>query len=253
MDENVVSTPVILVLGKNGQVGWELNRVLQPLGKVIALDRSEADLSNPEGLRSQVKKFKPDVIVNAAAYTAVDKAEEEEGVAYSVNGASPGVLAEVCLSLGALLIHYSTDYVFDGSVDQAYIESDSPNPINIYGSSKLAGEQNIQSTGCDYLILRTSWVYASRGSNFLLTILRLASERDELNIVGDQYGAPTSARLIAETTSICIRQSIKERASGVFLSGIYHLTSSGCTTWHGFAEAAVSLSKNRLTKKIKNL
>ncbi|MCA1767140.1 MAG: dTDP-4-dehydrorhamnose reductase, partial [Idiomarina sp.] len=195
----------ILLFGKNGQVGWELNRSLQPLGEVIALDRDEADFSRPESLREIVRKIKPDVIVNAVAYTAVDKAEAEEALAATINSIAPGVLAEEALSINALLIHYSTDYVFDGTKQGPYVETDVPKPINAYGRTKLAGEQVIQSSGCDYFIFRTSWVYASRGHNFLLTILRLAKERDELNIVADQIGSPTSARLIAETTLLCLQ------------------------------------------------
>ena len=163
----------ILLFGKNGQVGWELNRSLLPLGEVIAFDRNNADFSNPESLRQIVQEIKPDVICNAVAYTAVDKAEEDEELALKINGISPGVLAEEALKLGALLVHYSTDYVFDGANKSPYNETDKPSPINAYGRTKLAGELAVQSSGCDYLILRTSWVYASRANNFMLTMLKL--------------------------------------------------------------------------------
>ena len=224
----------ILLFGKNGQVGWELNRSLQPLGEVVALSREEADFSNPESLRKIVSEISPDVIVNAVAYTAVDKAEEEEELAAIINGVAPGILAEEALKINALLIHYSTDYVFDGAKDSPYIETDKPNPINAYGRTKLAGEVVIQSSDCDYLIFRTSWVYASRGHNFLLTMLKLASEREELSIVADQMGAPTTAKLIADTTALSIRQAMGEKQSGNFSSDLYHLATSGSTSWHGF-------------------
>jgi dTDP-4-dehydrorhamnose reductase len=236
----------ILLFGKNGQVGWELNRSLQPLGEVIALGRDDADFSNPESLRQILQDISPDVIVNAVAYTAVDKAEEEEGLAAKVNSIAPGVLAEEAKKLNALLVHYSTDYVFDGAKEEPYIETDNAKPINAYGRTKLAGEQAIQSSGCDYLIFRTSWVYASRGHNFLLTMLKLAQERVELSIVNDQIGSPTSARLIADTTVLCVQQAIKEKLAGIFSSDLYHLTTSGHTSWHGFTEEIVKLASNSL-------
>ena len=229
----------VLLFGKHGQVGWELNRSLLPLGDVIGLSRKEADFSAPETLRKIVRDIRPDIIVNAAAYTAVDKAEEEESVAMLVNGESPGVLAEEALNTSALLVHYSTDYVFDGEKDSPYVESDRLNPVNAYGRTKLAGENNIISSGCDYLIFRTSWVYASRGSNFLSVILRLANEKNELNIVCDQIGSPTSARLIADTTFHCIHQSISTRKAGDFCSDIYHLAASDYTSWYGFAREII--------------
>lgn len=240
----------ILLFGKNGQVGWELNRSLQPLGEIIALARDEADFSTPESLREIVRKIKPDVIVNAVAYTAVDKAEAEEELAATINSIAPGVLAEEALGTNTLLIQYSTDYVFDGA-DGPYLETDSPKPLNAYGRTKLAGEQAIQLSGCDYLIFRTSWVYASRAHNFLLTILKLAKERDELSVVADQIGSPTSARLIAETTILCIQQTMIERKNGVFSSDLYHLTSSGSTSWHGFAEQIVAMSNQKLNLELK--
>lgn len=236
----------ILLFGKNGQVGWELNRSLQPLGEVVALAREEADFSNPENLRDIVSKTKPDVIVNAAAYTAVDKAEEEEELAETINGIAPGILAEEALKTNALLVHYSTDYVFDGKKTGPYIETDETNPVNAYGRTKLAGEKAIQSSGCDYIIFRTSWVYAARGQNFLLTILRLAAERDELSIVADQIGSPTTAKLIADTTTLCIRQATEEIEAGNFSSGLYHLATSKSTSWHGFAQEIVNLANAKL-------
>lgn len=226
----------ILLFGKNGQVGWELNRSLQPLGEIIALGREEADFSNPESLRDTVRDVKPDVIVNAVAYTAVDKAESEESLAEKINGIAPGVLAEEALKLGSLLVHYSTDYVFSGDSKTPYLETDEPAPVNAYGRSKLAGEVVIESSGCNYLIFRTSWVYATRGQNFLLTISKLMKERDELSIVSDQIGSPTSARLIADTTSLCLNNVMEQKRAGTFSSKIYHLTASGSTSWCGFAK-----------------
>jgi dTDP-4-dehydrorhamnose reductase len=236
----------ILLFGKNGQIGWELNRSLQPLGEIIALGRENADFSNPGSLRDIVREMKPDVIVNAVAYTAVDKAEEQEELAIKINGVVPGVLAEEALKLDALLVHYSTDYVFDGTKESPYNETDEANPINAYGRTKLAGEQAIRSSGCDHLIFRTSWVYASRGRNFLLTMLKLAQEREELSIVNDQIGSPTSARLIADTTLLCVQQAIKEKLVGVFSSDLYHMTTSGHTSWHDFTKEIVKIASNSL-------
>ena len=235
-----------LLFGKNGQVGWELNRSLQPLGEVVSLGREDADFSEPESLRQIVQDENPDVIVNAVAYTAVDKAETEEGLAIKINAVAPGVLAEEAKKQNILLVHYSTDYVFDGTKETPYNETDIPDPINAYGRTKLAGEQAIQLSGCDYLIFRTSWVYASRGNNFLLTMLKLAQEREELSIVADQVGSPTSARLIADTTAHCIRQSAKEKLVGIFSSGLYHLTTSGYTSWHGFTQEIVNIADDSL-------
>jgi len=242
----------ILLTGCNGQVGWELVRALLPLGEVIAANRAQADLSDLDGLRRTVQKYSVDVIVNAAAYTAVDKAETEEDLAFRINAEAPAVLAEEAKKSGALLIHYSTDYVFDGTKLSAYAEDDAPNPVNVYGHSKLAGEKAIQASGVDYLILRTSWVYAARGHNFLKSVLRLAEEREELNIVADQLGSPTWARLIAETTAHIIRQSVLERHSGSFDSGLYHLTSTGETSWHGFAQTIVDVVRQQGNQTLKN-
>lgn len=235
----------ILLIGKNGQVGWELNRSLLHLGNIVALERSAADLSQPDDLRKTLNAVSPDVIVNAGAYTAVDNAEEEESLAMTINGVAPGVLAEEAKRHDALLVHFSTDYVFDGTKDGPYTESDTPNPVNVYGRSKLAGELAIQDSGCDHLIFRTSWVYASRGKNFLLTMLRLAMERDSLSIVGDQFGSPTWAKLVSGTSSYCIGQALSERQTGNFSSGLFHLTSAGVTTWHGFAEAIINIAADR--------
>jgi len=245
----------ILLFGKNGQVGWELNRALSPLGEVVALDRADVDFLDLESLRKSISDVAPNIIVNAVAYTAVDKAEENEEIAGNINGAALGVLAEETLRLNALLVHYSTDYVFDGTKSIAYDELDKPNPINAYGRTKLEGEQHIQTSGCDYLIFRTSWVYAPRGHNFLLSILKLAKEREELSIVSDQVGSPTSARLIAETTSHCLAIAIKAKQSSGFSSGIYHLTSSGHTSWYGFTEEIIKVVKNStdIHLKIKTL
>jgi len=241
----------ILLFGKNGQVGWELNRSLQPLGEVVALGREEADFSNPESLRDVVRNIKPDVMVNAVAYTAVDKAEADEELSEKINSVAPGILAEEALGIKALLIHYSTDYVFDGAKNSPYVETDEPKPINVYGRTKLVGEQEIQSSGCDHLIFRTSWVYASRGHNFLLTILKLVKERDELSIVADQIGSPTSSRLIAETTILCLQQALKEIQAGDFYSDLYHLTASGFTSWHGFASEIVNAANNKFNFQVK--
>lgn len=229
----------ILVVGRNGQVGWELQRSMPLLGAVVALGRPEADLLEPQALLERIRRERPDVIVNAAAYTAVDKAEAEEALATQINGVAVGELARAAREVGALFVHYSTDYVFDGDKDGAYAESDEPNPQNAYGRSKLAGERAIRQAGGDWLILRTSWVYAARGHNFMKTMLRLARERDELRVVGDQRGAPTWARLIAEATADIVAQAMGARSRGAFSSDIYHLTSSGTTTWHGFAELIV--------------
>ena len=234
----------ILVTGCNGQVGWELVRCLQPLGEVIAVDHHQLDLSDLDGIKVTLRNIVPDVIVNAAAYTAVDKVEGNEVEANLINGQAPGVLATEAKQIGALLIHYSTDYIFDGKKSHPYTENDTPNPINAYGRSKLMGEEAIQSIDMDYIILRTSWVYAARGANFLRTILRLAQERDELRIVVDQIGAPTWARLIAESTVHVIRQSQTEKSNDSFQSNLYHLTAAGETSWFGFAQAIVEQARH---------
>jgi dTDP-4-dehydrorhamnose reductase len=242
----------ILLTGATGQVGWELVRTLMPVGEVQAVERSQADLADLSSLRGIIQRQRPDVIVNPAAYTAVDKAETEQGQAFLINAEAPGVIAEEANKIGALLVHYSTDYVFDGTKSSLYVEDDTANPVNVYGASKLAGEQAIQAVAGDYLILRTSWVYASRGNNFLRTILRLAAEREELRIVADQIGAPTWARLIAETTAHIVRQSLLEKRDSKFKSGIYHLTTSGDTSWHGFAQKIVDIVREQGNLTLKN-
>lgn len=233
----------LMVTGANGQVGTELQRSLSPLGDVIALDRQACDLSRPERLPDIVRAHRPDVIINAAAYTAVDKAEDEETLAAVVNGTAVGVLAEEAHKAGALLVHYSTDYVFDGGKATPYSESDPPHPINAYGRSKLVGETALCAAGGHHLILRTSWVYGARGHNFLRTILRLAHERDELRIVDDQTGAPTWARDIADATAAIVRTARDELAQGRFSSGKFNLTAGGAATWFGFADAILQEAK----------
>ena len=229
----------ILLTGKNGQVGWELQRALAPLGEVIAPDRRALDLASGDSISTAVRAVSPDVIVNAAAYTAVDRAESEPDLAMRVNGAAPAILAEEARRLGALMVHYSTDYVFDGTKQGAYVEDDAPAPLNQYGRSKLAGEQAVRTTAGAYCIFRTSWVYAARGHNFLNTILRLARERAELRIVDDQIGAPTWARSIADMTAAALSGPARER------SGLYHLTASGSVSWHGFARAILEGARSR--------
>ena len=227
----------ILLTGRDGQVGWELQRSLAPLGQLVACGRAELDLASPDSIRTRVREVKPDIIVNAAAYTAVDKAESEPALAAAINGVAPGILAEEARRLGALLVHYSTDYVFDGEKSEPYVENDVPNPLNEYGRSKLAGERAIAAAGCAHLIFRTTWVYAPRGKNFLLTILRLARERDELRIVADQVGAPTSAAAIARATARVIEEAgLWPREPGPRW-GVYHLTAGGKTSWFGFTQS----------------
>ena len=229
----------ILLLGRDGQVGWELQRSLAPLGAVIALSRAEMDLENPETLSDTIRGNAPDIIVNAAAYTAVDKAESEPGLAMIVNGYAVRVLAEEARKLGALLVHYSTDYVFDGSKPGSYTEDDAPNPLSVYGRTKLEGDRAIQASGCRYLIFRMSWVYAARGGNFVKTILRLARERDELKVVADQIGAPTSAELIADVTALCVGYVRHCPERFVDTDGIYNLVAAGATSWQNYAQFVV--------------
>jgi len=235
----------ILLLGKNGQVGWELQRSLAPLGEVIALDSKSqelcGDLSNLAGLADTVRRVSPDIIVNAAAHTAVDKAESEIELARTINAQAPAVLAQEAKNLGALLIHYSTDYVFDGSGEQPWKETDATGPLNVYGASKLEGEQLIQQSGCKHLIFRTSWVYGARGGNFAKTMLRLAQERDSLSIINDQIGAPTGADLLADITAHAIR-SIEHKPE---LSGLYHLVAAGETSWHGYAKFVIEFAQQK--------
>ena len=219
----------ILLIGANGQVGRELQRTLAPLGKVRALDRQALDLTRMDAIRAAIRDQKPELVVNAAAYTAVDQAEAEPDLAMLINGQAPGVMAEEAKRLGALLVHYSTDYVFNGSKPDPYTEEDEPAPINAYGKAKLAGERAIRASGCRHLIFRTSWVYGLFGKNFLRTIRRLAGEKEELSIVADQIGAPTWSRMIAEASALALR--------GDPPTGLYHMTSAGTASWHGFARA----------------
>ena len=229
----------LLVTGANGQVGCELRQSLAPLGEVIALDRAACDLARPAEVARILRAATPDIIVNAAAYTAVDRAEQEEELATLINGTAVGEIAQAARQLGALLIHYSTDYVFDGRKDAPYAEDDVPSPLSAYGRSKLAGERAIAQCGGRYLIVRTSWIYAARGHNFLKTVLRLARERDELRIVDDQIGAPTWARDLAAATAAMTRQARQEIARDDFESGLFHVTGSGATSWFVFAQAVV--------------
>jgi dTDP-4-dehydrorhamnose reductase len=224
----------ILLTGSNGQVGWELQRALAPLGEIIACDRAALDLADRDRIRSVVRSNAPDLIVNAAAYTAVDRAESEHELADAVNGVAPGILAEEALRLGAALVHYSTDYVFDGMKADAYVEDDATHPLNAYGRSKLAGENAIRQVGGAYLILRTSWIYAARGRNFFLSMRRLLAEKETVRVVSDQDGAPTSASALAEATAQILERhglpGLRERG------GVFHATASGSTSWYGFAQ-----------------
>ncbi len=230
----------ILLTGKTGQVGSQLYPLLTNLGEVVAPDRDELDLSNAGNIRRAVRDLRPNLIVNAAAYTAVDAAETDESTAYAVNAGAPAAFAEEAKKIGAVIVHYSTDYVFDGLKRTPYTESDPTNPINVYGKTKLAGEQALRDSGASHLIFRTSWVYATRGRNFLLTILRLASERDELKIVRDQVGAPTCAEDIAAATTMVLtymRQRNDDLCLTSELGGTYHMTAAGQASWYDFAKA----------------
>ncbi|MGG2043239.1 dTDP-4-dehydrorhamnose reductase [Burkholderia gladioli] len=243
-ETEVNSKPTILVTGVNGQVGFELLRSLQGLGRVIACDRSMLDLSDLDRVRSVVRELTPSIIVNPAAYTAVDKAETDQVAARLLNAEVPRVLAEEAARGGATLIHYSTDYVFDGAKSGTYVETDETNPQNVYGLTKLEGEQALASTGCAHLILRTSWVYGRRGRNFLLTMLKLGRERPELRVVADQVGAPTWATTIAASTAHIVAQGLAAEDAQWWRerSGIYHLSCAGETSWHGFAKAIFEMA-----------
>jgi len=229
----------ILLLGANGQVGWELQRSLAPLGQLVICDRHSADLENPQALNELVEREQPAVIVNAAAYTSVDKAESDVERARTVNAESVAVLAAAAHKLGAWLVHYSTDYVFSGNKPVAYLEDDPTAPLNVYGQTKLEGEQAIRASGCRHLILRTSWVYAARGGNFAKTMLRLAADREELRVVADQVGAPTSAELIADVTALLLQRIAADATLAKTASGTYHLVASGSTSWHGYAQFVI--------------
>ena len=228
----------LLITGANGQVGWHLQRILAPLGEVLAIDVEEVDLTDLNAVTRTVRDFAPDIVANAAAYTAVDKAESQPELARAINVAAPARIAEECAAGGALMIHYSTDYVYDGSKLGPYEERDATGPLSVYGQTKLEGDRAIIASGCAHIILRTTWVYDIRGKNFLRTVLRLAREKEELRMVGDQYGAPTWARGLAESTGIILARSL-ERCSvtGAWKSGLFHITAAGQTSWAGFAQA----------------
>jgi dTDP-4-dehydrorhamnose reductase len=259
----------ILLTGKNGQLGDDLQHVLARLGDVVATDRQQLDLSRPDEIRQLIREIQPTLIVNAAAYTAVDQAEKDEAAALAINSEAPAIMAEEAKKIGAALVHYSTDYVFDGSGNSPYDENDTPNPISAYGRTKLAGEQAVRDSGVDHLIFRTAWVYSTRGKNFLLTILRLATQREELRIVHDQFGAPTWSREIASATTkaleqICNRADAK--AGWSERGGTYHMTAGGETNWYEFTRAilqeaaqapdsaewfhTVTTGKNLLTRRV---
>jgi dTDP-4-dehydrorhamnose reductase len=239
--------PTILLTGKTGQLGSELNRLLPRLGEVLSPDRTDLDLRDPEKIRRVMRDAKPQLVVNAAAYTAVDAAEADADNALAVNAEGPQVLAIEAKRLGALLVHFSTDYVFDGSKNSSYVESDVPNPLNAYGRTKLAGEEAIRNSGADHLIFRTSWVYATYGRNFLMTILRLATEREELKVVANQAGAPTCALDLAEGTTRILAMMIPgdgSRFASQQISGTYHMTAAGETTWYEFANVILERARH---------
>ena len=254
MTENPTAQPRILIVGAAGQVGVELQRSFAGYGPIVAVDIDSIDLADADQTRALVRRVKPDVILNAAAYTAVDRAESEPALATAINETAPRILAEEALALNALLIHYSTDYVFNGEKKEPWVESDAPNPLNVYGVSKLAGEQAIQQVGGRYLTFRTSWVYGPHGKNFLLTMLKLGGERDKLSIVADQFGSPT--------TSIELARATREITEGVLAgrfgsqqdwAGLYHMTCGDSTTWFGFAEAIFQRAGQRLGAKTPEL
>jgi len=240
----------ILLTGTTGQVGWELRRALMPLGEIIAPDRHALDLANPDSIRAMIRNVQPDAIVNPAAYTAVDKAESEPELAIAINSIAPEIMAEEALRLRAVMIHYSTDYVFDGQKTTPYTEQDPTNPLGVYGKTKLAGEQAIQAVGGAHLILRTSWVYSRMGKNFLLTMLRLARERQELKVVSDQIGAPTWSRSIAEITAAIMFADLDRWQD---FNGIYHLSASGKTNWYEFAKEILANDPDRSKQIIDRL
>ena len=239
----------ILLLGKNGQVGWQLQRALAPLGEIVALERKDAggDLADPQGLAAAVRAAKPQVIVNAAAYTAVDKAESEPQLARLINTEAPAALAREAAASGALLVHDSTDYVFDGSGSAPWQESDATGPLNVYGATKLAGEQAIAASGCAHLTFRTSWVYAAHGDNFIKTMLRLAATRERLTVIDDQKGAPTGAELIADVTAHAISQTLQQPAK----AGLYHLTAAGEASWFDYAQYVLALARQARPQGVK--
>ncbi len=233
----------VLLFGKSGQVGWELQRSLAPLGEIVALDADSSELcgdfTNPEEISATIRAVSPDVIVNAAAHTAVDKAESEPDLVRTINALSPGILAREAKSANALLVHYSTDYVFDGSGTRPWVETDAPAPLNVYGATKLEGEKLIQQSGCKHLIFRTSWVYGARGGNFARTMLKLAQEREALKVIDDQFGAPTGADLLADLTAHMLRAARADAS----LSGTYHAVAGGETSWHGYASHVIAWAR----------
>jgi dTDP-4-dehydrorhamnose reductase len=246
--------PAILIFGKNGQIGWELCRTMAPLGTIVGMDYPEIDLAEPDSICSAVRSVKPDIIVNAAAYTAVDKAESEPELAMAVNGTAPGIIAEEAGRIGAVLIHYSTDYVYNGEKRIPYVETDAANPLNVYGKTKLAGDLAVQSAGVTHLIFRTSWVYGRHGNNFLMTMLNLAREREEIKVVDDQIGAPTWSREIAEAAAQIVSRGIKDLKS--FFAGhggIYHMSAGGCGSWFDFAKGIFECDPNRRGHKLRRL
>jgi dTDP-4-dehydrorhamnose reductase len=234
----------ILLTGVNGQVGWALQTALAGLGEVVALDRHALDLSVADSIRDRVRRLRPDLIVNPAAYTAVDRAEAEPELAAAINAVAPGVLAQEAASLGIPIVHYSTDYVFDGAKPDAYIETDATAPQNVYGQTKLAGEHAVAASGAPHLIFRTSWVYGLRGRNFLLTMQKLARERDELKVVADQFGAPTWSHAIADASAACIARWLQHGDLHA-QSGVYHMSCGGRTSWHGFTAAILAQMQAR--------
>jgi len=233
-----MTRPRFLVIGAQGQVGWELRRTLAIQGEVVAVDFPAIDLTQPDSIRACVRDARPTAILNAAAHTGVDKAESEPDLVHRINAAAPGVLAEEARRLGAWLVHYSTDYVYDGSKNQPYVETDPTGPLGEYGRSKLAGDEAVRAAGGRHLIFRLCWVYGLRGQNFLLTMQRLARERETLRVVADQFGCPTWSRLIAETTAAAVRSALAAKEPDA-LTGVYHLAASSHTSWHGFAEAII--------------
>ena len=235
----------VLVTGSRGQLGWELVRAFQPVGEVTGVDLDTVDLSDPDVARALVRRERPTIILNAAAYTAVDRAESDEASARLVNAELPRVLAEEARDAGALLVHYSTDYVYPGTGDRPFVEAAATGPVNAYGRTKLEGDRAIEAVGGQWLVFRTSWVFADRGGNFVRTMLRLGAERDILRVVDDQVGAPTPARLIADVTSQAIARSADALAAGRFESGLYHLCPKGETSWRGFAEAILAGARRR--------
>ena len=247
----------ILIFGKNGQVGYELMRTLSTLGNIVAVDIEECDLTQPESIIEILETNAPEIIVNAAAYTAVDKAESEHDIAHKINADAPRVMAEWAAANGSLMAHYSTDYVFDGAKNTTktpWKEDDSPNPLNIYGKTKLEGDAAIQNSGCEHLIFRTSWVYGSRGKNFYLTIKKLLTEREEIRVVNDQTGAPTWCGAISEATAQVLAQILSPARAIKDFSGIYNMTNSGSTSWFGFAEAIKKeLKKDSSITKLANI